>query len=464
MARKSRTVAEEIAKELSKPVFKDVDIENEPDSSSEGSDDEVSREHYVQNRSRLRGVELGENYKGKKVSRGDLYDKDEARSEGSESEEAESNDSDILADVTDSEIEEDSEGSEESEESEVSEDDKSDQESGNNDSDASSVADSYKRERISQLLAEEKKQIISRLSATAKSDAIKGYAILSQHRIFDLILDSRIKLQKAIVSANQLPLNTEIYDSLSKKEKKDVDKVQEKVLELLEKTISVRRKLYAKDKIEAPATSTKKRSLASLYEETNEFDSVLEPFKKNVLVKWSAKVQAASGSSALQSGKFQTINQDAYSQVQNNLQDMERLVKRTKLNRRGVTPLGMEKDQEPILFDDDDFYRVLLNDMVDKKISDKAASSAAIVTMSSNRIHKNYDRKATKGRKLKYTVQEPLQQFEVPKRSEWTWNDDQIDEFFASLLGRKIDMGEEAEKVEPEEGEAILKSDLKLFG
>ncbi|KAG7829455.1 hypothetical protein KL920_002314 [Ogataea angusta] len=458
MARKSRTAAEEIAKELSKPVFKDVDIENEPNSSSEGSDDEVSREHYVQNRSRLRGVEVGENYKGKKVSRGDLYDEDEARSEGSESEEAESNDSDILADVTDSEVEEGSDNSEESEEGE------SEQESGHNDSDASSVADSYKRERISQLLAEEKKQIISRLSATAKSDAIKGYAILSQHRIFDLILDSRIKLQKAIVSANQLPLNTEIYDSLSKKEKKEVEKVQEKVFELLEKTINVRRKLYAKDKIEPPAASTKKRSLASLYEETSEFDSVLEPFKKNVLVKWSAKVQAASGSSALQSGKFQTINQDAYSQVQSNLQDMERLVKRTKLNRRGVTPLGMEKDQEPILFDDDDFYRVLLNDMVDKKISDKAASSAAIVTMSSNRIHKNYDRKATKGRKLKYTVQEPLQQFEVPKRSEWAWNDDQIDEFFASLLGRKIDMGEEAEELEPEEGEAILKSDLKLFG
>ncbi|KAG7820083.1 hypothetical protein KL928_001520 [Ogataea angusta] len=458
MARKSRTVAEEIAKELSKPVFKDVDIENEPNSSSEGSDDEVSREHYVQNRSRLRGVEVGENYKGKKVSRGDLYDEDEARSEGSESEEAESNDSDILADVTDSEVEEGSDNSEESEEGE------SEQESGHNDSDASSVGDSYKRERISQLLAEEKKQIISRLSATAKSDAIKGYAILSQHRIFDLILDSRIKLQKAIVSANQLPLNTEIYDSLSKKEKKEVEKVQEKVFELLEKTINVRRKLYAKDKIEPPAASTKKRSLASLYEETSEFDSVLEPFKKNVLVKWSAKVQAASGSSALQSGKFQTINQDAYSQVQSNLQDMERLVKRTKLNRRGVTPLGMEKDQEPILFDDDDFYRVLLNDMVDKKISDKAASSAAIVTMSSNRIHKNYDRKATKGRKLKYTVQEPLQQFEVPKRSEWAWNDDQIDEFFASLLGRKIDMGEEAEELEPEEGEAILKSDLKLFG
>ncbi|KAG7698363.1 hypothetical protein KL929_002658 [Ogataea haglerorum] len=461
MARKTRTVAEEIAKELSKPVFKDVDIENEPDSSSEGSDEEVSREHYVQNRSRLRGVELGENYRGKKVSRGDLYDGDEAQSEGSESEEAESNDSDILADVTDSENEEDTHNSDESEASEEGE---GDQESENDDSDASSVADSYKRERLSQLLAEEKKQIISRLSATAKSDAIKGYAILSQHRIFDLILDSRIKLQKAIVSANQLPLNTEIYDSLSKKEKKEVEKVQDKVLELLGKTISVRRRLYAKDKIEAPAASTNKRSLASLYEETNEFDSVLEPFKKNVLVKWSAKVQAASGSSALQSGKFQTINQDAYSQVQSNLQDMERLVKRTKLNRRGVTPLGMEKDQEPILFDDDDFYRVLLNDMVDKKISDKAASSAAIVTMSSNRIHKNYDRRATKGRKLKYTVQEPLQQFEVPKKSGWAWNDDQIDEFFASLLGRKIDMGEEAEENEPEEGEAILKSDLKLFG
>lgn len=42
----------------------------------------------------------------------------------------------------------------------------------------------------------------------------------------------------------------------------------------------------------------------------------------------------------MNANKFRTINQSFEQQVNNNLSDMDRLIKRTKLNRRNITPIG----------------------------------------------------------------------------------------------------------------------------
>ncbi|ODV87989.1 hypothetical protein CANARDRAFT_26159 [[Candida] arabinofermentans NRRL YB-2248] len=516
MARKSRSIAEEIAREIATPKTKDYDIEDEEgafksedDSNSSDSDNEdLKSQHYVKSsKSKLRSttINLGSKYTGEKTSRAELFD-DEAEVSGEdsnddddqESEDASEEDfnnesdesNDILADVTDSEAEEQESGSEE---------DDSDSES---DSPETNEEDDYKRSRLNQLLAQEKKQIISRLSTSAKTDALKGYSVLQQYKFFDKVLDSRIKIQKAITGSNQLPVSPESFKKLATKSTNaKLEEAQELIAGLLEKTLLVRAKVYNKEKITKDTVSVniKKRSLAALSSETEKLDEILNVYRKSVLVKWSNKVQAASGSTALNSGKFKTINQNTYTQVENTLQDMGRLIKRTKLNRRNVTPLGYVEPEQKLtgsddddldsedeeerkqqsnmdrslqekefIFDDDDFYRVLLNDMVDKKISDKQATSAsAIITLTTNKIHKNYDRKATKGRKLKYTVQEQLQNFEAPKQKYYLWNDDQIDELFASLLGQKVNMNEESgseSDEDTEDKEAVVKSGLKLFG
>lgn len=67
---------------------------------------------------------------------------------------------------------------------------------------------------------------------------------------------------------------------------------------------------------------------------------------------------------------------------------------------------------------------------------------------------KNVDVKASKGRKLKYTVHEELQNYMAPEdRGRWTGR--QVDEFFGSLLGRRVEIGEEGgeDGGEGEEGE-----------
>jgi protein AATF/BFR2 len=76
------------------------------------------------------------------------------------------------------------------------------------------------------------------------------------------------------------------------------------------------------------------------------------------------------------------------------------------------------------------------------------------------------DTKASKGRKLRYTAHEKIQNFMVPIPRA-TWHEEQIDELFASLLGG-------AEKQDGTDGvrpngdsasaDASLADGFKLFG
>ncbi|PYD08086.1 hypothetical protein DND47_30115, partial [Pseudomonas syringae pv. syringae] len=52
---------------------------------------------------------------------------------------------------------------------------------------------------------------MNRLSEAASQEALKGYAILQQHKLFDALIDARLKVQKALTNSNLLPGN---YDTL----------------------------------------------------------------------------------------------------------------------------------------------------------------------------------------------------------------------------------------------------------
>lgn len=81
-----------------------------------------------------------------------------------------------------------------------------------------------------------------------------------------------------------------------------------------------------------------------------------------------------------------------------------------------------------------------MNDLVDKKVQSSDPTTGITINLRSaqkvNKLKNNVDTKASKGRKLRYHIQEPIANFESSIGS-WKWNDDQIDEFFASLLGQK---------------------------
>lgn len=502
-----RSLKEQI-EELSKPVNPDFDIEdNERNPFDESSDEETvsgkikNTDHYVgSGKSKLRddGIKVGKKYSGSKTSRAEIFgsgrelngvsdSEDEASdslvsdSEGSDSE---IGDSDSNGQVSDSDndsvsdrVEEDIESDQMDDNSEdIADNDSEDHDSAGSDSadnNSENEDDTYKREKLKKLMQSERKHIVSRLSTSTKTDAIKGYAILHQQQLFEKILDSRIKFQKLVTSSNQLPLTKETFDETNVS-KDSIKTLKSSLYDLMDKIFEIRNELFVKDKIKQDTVSRpRKRTYDQYLETTSEFDEHLNRYRDNALLKWSNKINSASGTSLLNSAKFKNLNQDSLRQVQNNLLDMDKLIKRTQLNRKKVVPIGgliLDLDQEDrslqyssYIFDDEDFYRVLLNDLIDKKLSsNEKLSSNLTINKAPIKLHKNYERKASKGRKLNYQIQENLSNFETPKQFV-KWNDDQIDEFFAGLLGQKINMAE-SEEEEEEEDEDVPDTGLRVFG
>ena len=537
------SVSEEISREVNSRVnrVKDYDIEDiNGGGSSSSSDDEIGNDeqlmktaHYVDvGRSKLRdGLDVmglaDEKYGGKVGSRDALFNSDgEVEPEvGSESESSEDLDESELSSGT--------------EDSSVSDDDDIDNDNDN-------ALSMTKRERLAHLIQHKTRLTLNGLSQTAQRDAGKGYCILQQSKLFDGIIDTRIKLQKAIAAANELPLSAHSWNELieNAEDSKKIEKLIRANSKLLDtvfnKLVNFRTKFQTEDHIFPAGDSSKvdnnkkrQRSLSELEQKNDELNANLKRYRSAVLSKWSSKIQAASGNAALLATKFKAINQPADIQVENQLADMSRLVKRTMLNRRNVTPLNFESDlkagrlkgvafegnqeeddneeeeekfedipknydprrkgnannaagsslstavaENPYIFDDEDFYRVLLNDLIDKKISgtDTLQDSESIIKVtaksgnSNNKLNRNIDTRASKGRKLNYSIQQPLANYEAPTGTGYRWSDEQIDEFFAGLLGRKINFNEDEEgeeergEEEEEELNAIKDDDIQIFG
>jgi protein AATF/BFR2 len=135
---------------------------------------------------------------------------------------------------------------------------------------------------------------------------------------------------------------------------------------------------------------------------------------------------------------------------------------------------GLGEDVE--VFDDTDFYQQLLRDVIDSK-SGGAGQVDWMVGQRKRRSKSNVDTKASKGRKLRfgflflsvdiasrdyrYQVHEKIQNFMVPiPLAAGAWHEAQIDELFASLLGKGFEMGD----VPAGELTAERERGFKIFG
>jgi protein AATF/BFR2 len=120
------------------------------------------------------------------------------------------------------------------------------------------------------------------------------------------------------------------------------------------------------------------------------------------------------------------------------------------------------------IYDDADFYGTLLQSLIAQRSADATALSALNVSFPTHpwqaareaKTKKAVDTKASKGRKLRYTVHEKLQNYMAPE-DRTTWGERQCDELFGSLLGRKMGLGEEP--YESEEEQDTNTQGLRLF-
>ena len=376
------------------------------------------------------------------------------------------------------------------------EDDDSDEDMGDGSSQASidtEVTSSSREEAVSSdraalraMMASEQKSVIESLSAATRADAAKGAAVKQQQKGFDALLNTRIRLQKALVATNSLEAKDDPATILSQTDRAVIEAAETAALSLLEKLMSLResfssRATSASKKRPFSATTSTTTSDIHAALSTSEEDSLRD--HRATLDKWARKTHATTSLSTR--NKFsQSVTPSLTSVLDTQLSstNLNRLVKRTQIPRSCAPVQAVKGLEDPLVYDDADWYALLLRDLVDTKMSSSSVSSNAPSRIRNGVVdpttalaglrretkthRQGVDTKASKGRKMRYTVHEKLQNFMAPQDL-GTWSERQTDELFGGLLGRRVrdGLGENIRsRREPEDLEADAETEgLKLF-
>jgi protein AATF/BFR2 len=424
---------------------------------------------------------LGPEYAGRKVDRKALEDSDsddpfargydDEESEGSDEEEGdgidgvkldgedESEEEGLNGDFDEDEDEEMGSAAEGDSEEEDEQEDSDEDESGDEaQPDASAVRD----------LMSANKSFTSTIVADAQSDVAKGQAIKTQRKTFDTLLNTRIRLQKALISTNSMV--AEPYKEKTAPEA-PVEAAEAAALTLLNNLTNLRLSLE-----ESRTGQKRKRTTfdattpsSEIWSSIQEAEKTILPYRKAVLERWSNKTKATTvtnNKARLNASAQQTLTEVLDSQLTSS-----HLITRTQ-TPRSCAPLQSSVKAalpDPAIYDDADFYGLMLKELLEQRSADMNANGTAEFVVQAPwqvareaKTKKVVDTKASKGRRLKYTVQEKLQNFMAPEeRGEW--GDRQSDELFSSLFGQRLGLGEHDDVRSEEEDGNAEEAGLMLF-
>ncbi|KAL1887622.1 rRNA-processing protein bfr2 [Ceratocystis pirilliformis] len=309
---------------------------------------------------------------------------------------------------------------------------------------------------------------LSSLSAAAKQEALKGMAVRGQRKLFDGLLNFRIRLQKALVSANTLLIADQDTESTAS----DEDAAEQAAIQLWNTLDSIRTDFTnsavkgSQKRKRQIDSSTATKSIWGFMQE-DEAESL--KYRRVTLDKWSRRV----GPSAVASrDRLKSTNNSICVVLDEQLSEPSRLIKRTQIPRSCAPAHAAKKISEDTqIYDDADFYQLLLKELVEQRTTetDQAAGTAVATVrwaaMKEAKTRKIVDRKASRGRKLKFTVHEKLQSFMAPEDRR-QWEEEAVDRLFNTLLGQQVALDEEDEQSNAEDEDAEIDAEeegLKLF-
>ncbi|CZT24545.1 related to Che-1 protein [Ramularia collo-cygni] len=471
--------------ELVKPVGKDFDPEEEDiavddsdEEPSEAEDDFDGREHYVAvTQSKLRkptkAVPLGPKYRGSQVGRDALdqdSDSDDPFNKSFDEEEESDADGDLEMADGEGSGDDDSEGSEEEGDEEGTSDTDMSEDNGDELMAKPGDDDAKLRKELEKVVGDDLKNAVSAsISRASKEDAEKGRAVKKQRTAFDSLLNTRMKMQKSLIATNTLAGLGEDQIAAEKDDAEQALEAAETAAFNLWNTLNT----FREDLLASRAGQKRKRASFSLDTPTEDLwaheqsqEAEIKPTRDAVLKKWSAKSQGptvVADKTRLNKKEHQATIIDV---LQEQLSNSERLVKRTQAPR-SCAPLQVSQGvtESEKIYDDADFYGLLLKELLEQKSQDSVAASNIDIGFQMRReakVKKNVDTKASKGRKLRYTVHEKLQNFMAPEdRSKW--GERQADELFGSLFGQRMALGEDDEMGDEEDGIDPEEAGLMLF-
>ncbi|KAL2760079.1 hypothetical protein ACRALDRAFT_2094513, partial [Sodiomyces alcalophilus JCM 7366] len=345
----------------------------------------------------------------------------------------------------------------ESEDEEAEEDDNSDDDDDDDDDEddedakarRSKGSESAARAEQRRLMNEGQKALVASITVAAQQDAKKGLAVRQQRKVFDGLLNLRIRLQKALVATNSFSAFDE--DSGDEKDSTPYQAAEEAALQLLTTLDSVRASIVPPPMVgEKRKRGTEDTSSEALWQELQDTEARVSKQRKKVLETWANKTKSTTVE--VKSRNLIASQQSLVATLEDQLVNSDRLLKRAR-TPRSCAPVQVAKkiSEDATIYDDADFYQLLLKELVDQRTADESSGAAvgggAVATvrwaaaMKEAKVKKQVDRRASKGRKLRFNIHEKLQNFMAPEDRR-QWEQDAIDRLFGTLFGQKMELTE----------------------
>eukprot|EP00898_Chlorokybus_atmophyticus_P006134 jgi/Chlat1/6521/Chrsp45S06002 len=297
-----------------------------------------------------------------------------------------------------------------------------------------------------QRLRAEEELTLSKVRAQGEDDKQKGLAVKHQKELWERCLKWRIALQKLLPSANRLPEPhvRRQYCSASEVARaiKDVASTAARTVDTL---LEVHKALADQNSAvgsipPAVEVSQQESGVDGCWQRIQQQMTRVEPFQVDALDRWHRKTSLAAGASVAK-GQLRAINQSISSQVATIMADPERVVKRARCRRSQVRVFGQGEGVETTTpspdddvleetYDDTEFYQALLKEFLETNAP--TAADGVFTLKARNRTRKVVDRRASKGRKIRYNLQDPLVSFMAPQPIELSSMTSQL---FSRLFG-----------------------------
>lgn len=316
-------------------------------------------------------------------------------------------------------------------------------------------------------------------SSKGVDNQTRAKGVKDQLILWDLLLNARIKLQKILVTSNKMP-QCDIWPSIDVNSNPKLSQARERAsnectrltsaLDQLRATLAQQSKILPSTSSDKNSESKdesandKKKNRHSVKGSLETSDTTprdqheeLISVSKKIMDSWFQKTKYATRAGRIDPRQLED-DASIVTIIEQILSNKDRLLRKTQLKRSEYEILGKKvvedesaahslvesKKEDPIdpeIFDDDDFYRQLLRQLIESKTS---ADSLDPLTLSRrwlevqklrSKMKKKIDTKASKGRKIRYQVHNPLISFMAPV-DDCTYEDNARDALFASLFGK----------------------------
>lgn len=289
------------------------------------------------------------------------------------------------------------------------------------------------------LLEIENAKIISDLAKSQHSDAQRGVELKSQLKIGKTISNLLLDLHDPLKKLNAFPLENDIPQIFSGQADK-LKSMHGKLLYLFSKLLYLNCKFSNTSSFKIPSAFESEQ----LWEQAETINSACLTESLEELDVWSNKLNHVSfGESKLKFKQLKVINQSLSAQLEMQMRDEARLIKKTQINREKISFLHNREIpiESAAIYDDTDFYLTLLKERDNVKLgnlNDPDKIAVRVNALKNAKVKKDIDTRASKGRKIKFVVIEKLANFMAPcdLNSSQRWSDEKRDKLFCSLFGK----------------------------